>query len=142
MQPKDWVEIHNPGSGFQCRSVFIVPPRSLHMLDLPRETWEAVLRNLILDHQRPLLGVNKFLRSVARRSIFQIVHIHLGAFETTHPAINDRGNASNLDRRAFIRSFEILAYILKDAAFASVVRTVVVHAYAKGRDVNDSTWRE
>jgi hypothetical protein len=110
------------------------------MVDLPRETWESVLRELTPEQQRPLLGVNRFLHSLALRSLFHLIHIYLGAFESTHPALNDRGDVSELEAQALERSLAMLAYAAQNSSFGAVVQTMIVHAYAKEEDSNDRVW--
>jgi hypothetical protein len=112
------------------------------MPDLPLETWQSVLRNLTHDQQRPLLGVNRFLYSLARRSLFSVVYLYIGAWETTHPAFNDQGSVPDLDARALRRSLDILNCIANDSSFAAIVHAIVVQAYVKECDVDDATWRE
>jgi hypothetical protein len=113
------------------------------MIDLPREIWELVLGELTSEQQRPLLAVNRLLHSFALHSLFHLIHIYLGAFESIHPTLNDSGDASELDAQALTRSLDILGGIIQDKTFAAVVRTVVVHAYVKeGENVSDHVWGE
>jgi hypothetical protein len=61
------------------------------------------------NNARFSVSIGSCTRSLALHSLFRLIHIYLGAFELTHPALNDRGDdASEPNSQASTRSLDIL----------------------------------
>jgi len=109
------------------------------MFNLPLEIWTAILDHLPLSARRVCLSTNRLLHDIAVRSLFTTVHIYLGAWETLHDGLDDEASTPDLDEAttpdldecAIAHSKEILKRIIDDPAFASIVRTLIVHAHMK-----------
>jgi hypothetical protein len=105
------------------------------VIELARETWELVLSELTVEQMRPLLDVNRLLHSLALHSLFHLIHIYLGPFESIDPALNNRGNSPEPDEQALARSLDILGGIVQNTLFRTAVWTLVVRIYSKEKDV-------
>jgi hypothetical protein len=112
------------------------------MINLPLDIWDVIIASTSHDDQRVLLHVDRTQHAVACRRLFNTLHLYLGAWETSHVALNDKGYERNQDGRALTRSLAIFDHVPMSLPFAQSVHTVVVHAYMKGVQIPDPSWRE
>ncbi|KAJ7072184.1 hypothetical protein C8F01DRAFT_233256 [Mycena amicta] len=104
---------------------------------LPIELYTEIVRCLPRAHRTLLLSVSRTLHNVALRFIFSTVKIYLMHGRHSFTMLNTENERYVVETSAFCshRSWEILQHIISTPSFASVVKTLSVHAFTDGPQI-------
>ncbi|CAK5281854.1 unnamed protein product [Mycena citricolor] len=106
----------------------------LPMSQLPVEIWDMIIQNVPQHHRPTLLGVSRLFHEIALRSVFSTVKIFLVHGEPGLLMLNTESEryVEDVSDHRFNESWDILHCIITNPLFASVVRTMSVHAFTDG----------